>query len=258
MTEEQKEKYRASRKARDARNKDRIKALNKVWRSRNKERVSAKQKEWCDRNKDKHLVYQKQWQKAWYDRNRDSILAKRNLYRQENREKILASKRKWNAANKDKCYAYGYKHRQTNKDKILARNAAWAKANRKKINMRVNKRKREDLNFSIGMRLRIRVCQAVRNSGKKSEKSEKTIELLGCSIESFRIYIESKFEPGMTWENIHLDHIIPCALFDLTKPEHQKICFHFSNYQPLFAPDNESKGAKILQPTQLGLPLSEL
>lgn len=76
------------------------------------------------------------------------------------------------------------------------------------------------------------------------------IKLIGCSIEDFWIYLESKFEPGMTRENYgkvwHIDHIMPCAIFDLTKPEHQKRCFHFSNLQPLFAEDNRRKSDKIV------------
>ncbi len=51
----------------------------------------------------------------------------------------------------------------------------------------------------------------------------------------------------MTWDNYgkwQIDHKIPCASFDLTDPEQQKSCFHFSNLQPLWAKDNNSKGAK--------------
>jgi hypothetical protein len=80
-------------------------------------------------------------------------------------------------------------------------------------------------------------------------KSGSTLTLLGCSFDDFVIYLESKFEVGMTGENYgtvwHVDHIMPCAIFDLTKPEHQRRCFHFSNLQPLFASDNLRKGAKI-------------
>lgn len=196
-----------------------------------------------EEQKEKRREYRRAWDAKWYATHREEILAKRRLHRRQNREAILATKRMWNAANKDKCYAYGKKHRKLNKDRILARNAAWAKANRKKINARVNRRKREDLNFNIGVRLRTRLCQTL---GKNPiHASAKTVELLGCSITSFRRYIESRFEPGMTWENIHLDHIIPCALFDLTKIEHQKTCFHFSNYQPLFARENQSKGTRL-------------
>jgi hypothetical protein len=38
------------------------------------------------------------------------------------------------------------------------------------------------------------------------------MELLGCSIDEFKKYIESLFEDGMTWQNYpawHIDHIIP-------------------------------------------------
>ena len=42
----------------------------------------------------------------------------------------------------------------------------------------------------------------------------------------------------MTWENHgkiwEIDHILPCASFDLTILEEQKKCFHYTNMQPLF------------------------
>ena len=49
----------------------------------------------------------------------------------------------------------------------------------------------------------------------------------------------------MTWENYgewHIDHRKPCASFDLTKEEEQKMCFHFTNLQPMWASMNISKG----------------
>ncbi len=52
----------------------------------------------------------------------------------------------------------------------------------------------------------------------------------------------------MNWDNRrtwHIDHIRPCASFDLTDPEQQKVCFNFRNLQPLFAIDNLKKGAKF-------------
>lgn len=53
----------------------------------------------------------------------------------------------------------------------------------------------------------------------------------------------------MTWENYgfytwHIDHIRPCASFDLSDPEQQKICFNYKNMQPLWAHENLSKHAK--------------
>jgi len=66
-------------------------------------------------------------------------------------------------------------------------------------------------------------------------------------LEEFRIYIRGQFQPGMGWENYghvwELDHIVPCAKFDLTDPEQQKICFRWDNFQPLYVVDNRKKWA---------------
>ena len=82
----------------------------------------------------------------------------------------------------------------------------------------------------------------------KGCKSAHTLELLGCTVEEFRHHLEQQFEPGMTWDNCHkwhIDHIIPCAYFDLTKEENQRICFNYRNLQPLWARDNSAKQAKV-------------
>lgn len=83
---------------------------------------------------------------------------------------------------------------------------------------------------------------------KGARKSRMTIPLLDCSIPRLMLHLENKFEIGMSWENYgewEIDHIVPCAMFDLTKGEHQKRCFHFTNLQPLWQPVNASKGAKL-------------
>jgi hypothetical protein len=52
----------------------------------------------------------------------------------------------------------------------------------------------------------------------------------------------------MTMENQgkwHIDHIIPCASFDLRCPVQQLACFHYNNLQPLWAEDNIRKRDKI-------------
>jgi len=80
-------------------------------------------------------------------------------------------------------------------------------------------------------------------------KSKRTMELLGTSIDNFWSHLESKFKPGMSRNNYgkrwHIDHVVPCAYFDLTKPEEQFKCFHYTNLQPLWAKENLKKGAKL-------------
>jgi hypothetical protein len=104
-------------------------------------------------------------------------------------------------------------------------------------------------NYHISRLLRTRIYRVL----KGQVKSAPTLKLLGCSLDHLRLHIQKQFKRGMNWNNHgtcwHLDHKEPCASFDLSKPEQQRRCFHFTNLQPLFARDNSSKHAKIL-PTQ--------
>jgi hypothetical protein len=81
-------------------------------------------------------------------------------------------------------------------------------------------------------------------------KTASTEELLGCSFDVFIEHLESQFKDGMSWDNRgrtgwHIDHIQPCASFDLSNPDQQRQCFHYTNMQPLWAADNFSKGSRI-------------
>jgi hypothetical protein len=56
----------------------------------------------------------------------------------------------------------------------------------------------------------------------------------------------------MNWKNYgkgegkwNIDHILPCASFDLTQESEQHRCFHYNNLQPLWEIDNLKKGAKL-------------
>lgn len=75
-------------------------------------------------------------------------------------------------------------------------------------------------------------------------REKSTRELVGCSWRELKAHIESMFKDGMNWDNRsswHIDHIKPCALFDLTKTDEQRKCFHFTNLQPLWAAENLRK-----------------
>ena len=82
---------------------------------------------------------------------------------------------------------------------------------------------------------------------KNSRKSRRIKDLLGCSIEDFRKHLESKFEDGMSWDNLgvdgwNIDHIVPKSWFNVDDDEQMKKCWHFSNFQPLWQSDNFKKG----------------
>lgn len=75
-------------------------------------------------------------------------------------------------------------------------------------------------------------------------KSKSTLEYLGCSAEFFHKYIMSAMTPGMTIENIHIDHIKPVSKFNLSDEDEVRKCCHYTNLQPLLAKENLRKNNK--------------
>jgi hypothetical protein len=105
-------------------------------------------------------------------------------------------------------------------------------------------RKKTDKQYRLIHSIRNRIRMAI----KKNIKSGRSLELLGCDIHFFKDYISQMFKVGMSWDNHgkwHIDHIRPCSSFDLSKPNEQKACFHYSNLQPLWKNENLKKGSKV-------------
>lgn len=107
------------------------------------------------------------------------------------------------------------------------------------------KRLAVDMAFKIESRCRQRVHQMLKKT--RVGKTQRFSQLLGCTAAQLKEHLESKWTAGMTWANYgvhgwHIDHIRPCASFDLTDSAQQRECFHWSNLQPLWAADNIRKG----------------
>jgi hypothetical protein len=92
-----------------------------------------------------------------------------------------------------------------------------------------NKVYRNTLHFKIKDNMRRRIRTALKKDNGK--KTQRTMKLVGCTVEELKQHIEKQFKPGMSWKKrhlFHIDHIIPCASFDLTKLSQQKKCFHYT------------------------------
>ena len=191
--------------------------------------------------------------RKWKQENRGRVKEYNKQYREENNYWILPQQREYKVANKEKCEAKMHewwlknRHIKNEKNRIFM-SEYYKTPEGKEYRKKYLESKKEDTDFMLKKNLRDRIREAVKN--QYSEKAYKSMELLGCTIQELREHLESQFTEGMTWDNMgrggwHIDHIIPCAFFDLTKPSHQKVCFNWQNLQPLWEKDNCAKGDKI-------------
>ena len=179
----------------------------------------------------------------------DCIRSKK--YREENREKVAEQAKRYYEKNKEERNRKCREYHEANKEEIKQKRKEYYEENKEEIIKKTweykKKRLMEDPLFKLIECLRSRILTAIKSQA--GEKAAKSIELLGCSIKHVRDHLESQFTEGMTWENQgewHIDHIRPCASFNLEDPEDQRKCFHWTNLQPLWAQDNIRKGAKIV------------
>ena len=222
---------------------------NKKYREENKEQISQRRKNRYKENKEIIKIKRK----IYREKNKNQIIQRKKDYYYKNKDKILKRQKEYREKNKEKIKEYTKRYYQNNKDVIRERNKKYITKHKKEILEYKNeyriKRMKNDPEYRIKKALRERLRTACKFGFAK--KSEKAYNLLGADFETVKAHIESLFQEGMTWKNHgfygwHIDHIIPCSSFDLTDPEEQKKCFHYTNLQPLWWKDNLSKGDQIL------------
>lgn len=152
----------------------------------------------------------------------------------------------WSKNNPDKVKAAHERYREKREKEIKERTLKWRSENREMTNKwsreYVKDRLKRDPEFKIVWMLRVRLRNEIKTGNAKKLHSMST--LVGCTSTELREWLSSKFKKGMSWENHgawHIDHVRPCASFDLTKEADQLACFHYTNLQPLWAADNLKK-----------------
>jgi len=113
-----------------------------------------------------------------------------------------------------------------------------------------NARYKNDINYRLAKIIRARLYAAMSGTAYRHG----SVKYLGCTVDKFRLYMESKFEPWMNWDNYgkydsknrtwQIDHIKPLDSFDLTKIRQLKKACHYKNMQPLESIKNIIKSNK--------------
>jgi len=149
----------------------------------------------------------------------------------------LANQNKTNLCRK--CYMLIYNEKHKNVMKLYYKEKY--QLNKHDINKHKKWLYQNNVQFKLKDNLRRRLRSCI-----KGKKVGSAVKNLGCTVQELKIYLESKFQSGMTWENHgkfgwHIDHVRPLSEFDLTDTEQLKEACHYTNLQPLWWQDNLSK-----------------
>jgi hypothetical protein len=230
-------------------NKEKIANYKKQWRENNKERLAKNKKEYRKNNRE--ILAKKE--KEWYEKNKERVAQRGKEYREKNKEKCRERSKKYRENNREILLKKKREYYQKNKEKIKKKSKEWDKNNRERRNKRERDKRKSDPATRILHNLRTRLLSALKRDN--ASKNKRTLEYFNCSVEDFYNYIEQLFTDGMNWNNQgkkandgkgwELDHRRPCASFDLNDEEQIHMCFHYTNYQPLWSKDNNSKSNKF-------------
>ena len=159
-------------------------------------------------------------------------------YREKNKEKINEYHKNWSKEKRTELREYHSK---------------WRKENRKHVNEKTRlwylNRRRTDPSFRLKCNTRTAVYTCLKEANVAKYRS--TFQLLGYTIEELMQHLEKQFTEGMKWDNYgqwHVDHIRPMSSFKFESPDDPefKECWALNNLQPLWWPDNLSKGPRYL------------
>lgn len=149
-------------------------------------------------------------------------------------------RKEYQIKNKEKARARARAYRRNNLDKIRERDRAAKRHCHEKTNTYMRKR-RKDPTLKTIENIRRRINHAL----KGSFKINRTVELIGCSPRYLKDWLAGQFTVDMNWGNQgafwHIDHIVPCSFWDLSKAINQRRCFNYNNLQPKKALENRMK-----------------
>jgi len=175
---------------------------------------------------------------------RESINQSRRKSYHKNKEVENLRSKEYKNKNKEKIKEYNKNYQNINREKISLLSKEYRKNNLQKIQdyqrIYLNIRLKNDNLFKLSHYIRSMIRKSFKRNGYS--KKSRTYEILGCSFEDLKIYLESKFQPWMNWNNYGLyngelnygwdiDHITP--LSSASSEDELIKLNHFENLQPL-------------------------
>jgi len=160
-----------------------------------------------------------------------------------NKDRKAKKNQDWYLKNTSYALQKSKDYRNSHVEELKLYQKQYRSENKEYLNKISRERYASDIEYKLSKRLRTRLIDAV----SRGYKTGSAVSDLGCSIKDFKEYLESLFQPGMTWDNYgewHMDHIRPLSSFCLSDREQLLIACNYINIQPLWAKDNFLKSDK--------------
>jgi hypothetical protein len=234
-----KKKYREEHKEQSKKwreeNKEQIAEYNKKYREENKEQMTEYKKKWDEENKEQIAEYNKKWR----EENKEQIAEYDKKYREEHKEQRNEQSKKWREENPE----YKKKYYEENKERIAEKSKKYYEENKEQRNEYQKNRIKNDENFRIRRCLSTALAITLKKSN--TNKKNKTMTYVGCSKEELLLHLKSTKKTEWQNEKLHIDHIIPRALYDHTDEDEIYKCWNWRNLRYLPEKENLSKHNKL-------------
>lgn len=254
-----------AKKAKERRNnnqdiKDKMKQSQKKYYEKNKEKLNKTSRAYHEKNKEKTRELCNQY----YKDNADKLKEKARINRERLRAQALSGQLKKPSIKEKTCTncnltkdVSNFTFRKTRniyesvcKTCNMERERERRKLNKDKINARRREIKKP---LTLEQRIKHNLRKRVNRYIEQRDGKNLYLKLLGCNKQFLIKWFEYNFKLDehldINWDNYgthwHIDHVTPCASFDMNNEEQQKECFHWTNLSPVLKSYNLSKGDKI-------------
>lgn len=212
----------------------------------NKETLKEKRKIYVEKNSDRIKVQSKSWKETNSDKikkqrllNRDKINKQKLETYYRNREYYLNKRKEWAINNPEKIKEYKENNKDNRKEYRLK--------NKDLINAYFRERNNKDSEFKLKNKLRKLFFHSFKL--KYTSKNNYFFKYTGLDTEIYINYFENNYPvefSGITTNGkYHIDHIIPCAVYDFNNLEEIKKCWQPENLRLIPAKENLEKNNKL-------------
>jgi transposase-like protein len=205
-------------------NKQDVENFGKLKSSKDGYRYDCKSCRRKYREENKTAIKEKQCD--YYNNHKIELLNKNKEYRKNNLTIINVQRKE-------------YRNRPEIKEHQKIKNKEYLPIRKERIKVL----RKTNINFKVSEILRSKIHKMIK--GKKTSYQN----MIGCDLEFLKKWIEYRFSENMTWSNLgsvwQIDHILPINSFNLNNENEKKICFHWTNLQPLDSYTNQSKSDKL-------------